>query len=355
VNLDDVQAIAKLDSEDVLGAAERFAEQCREAWAIGRAARDLPDGAGVESVVVFGMGGSGISGDVVQALVEPRLGVPWRTIKGYGPMPEWVGRNTLAFLVSYSGDTEETLAAFEEVHARGARAVVVSSGGRLAELATSHGMAHVQIPGGLQPRASLGFLALPVLAILVEIGLVPDCSDDVEEAVASLADSSKTCGRDVPVESNPAKQLATSLSQRVPVVYGGSGIGEVLAYRFKCDLNEYAKCPAFAHSLPEMSHNELEAYGSANAASRKGFVVVMLRDAGDNERIALRFDIIKRLIESSGSDVIEVHSQGISPLTRMLTLFMLIQLTAIYAGLINDVDPGPVLVIQNLKQQLADQ
>jgi glucose/mannose-6-phosphate isomerase len=355
VNLDDVQAIGKLDSEDVLGAAERLAEQCREAWAIGRAARDLPDGAGVESVVVFGMGGSGISGDVVQALVEPRLGVPWRTIKGYGPIPEWVGRNTLAFLVSYSGDTEETLAAFEEIHDRGARAVVVSSGGRLAELAASYGMAHVQIPGGLQPRASLGFLALPVLAVLVEIGLVPDCSDDVEEAVASLADISKTCGRDVPVEENLAKRLATSLSQRVPVVYGGSGIGEVVAYRFKCDLNEYAKSPAFANAVPEMNHNELEAYGPTSEAIRKGFVVVIMRDADDHERVALRFDIVKRLVEESGSEVIEVRSQGISPLARMLTLVMLTQLTAIYAGLINDVDPGPVPVIENLKRKLADQ
>jgi glucose/mannose-6-phosphate isomerase len=355
VNLDDVQAISKLDSEDVLGATERLAEQCREAWAIGRAARDLPDGAGVESVVVFGMGGSGISGDVVQALVEPRLGVPWRTIKGYGPIPEWVGRNTLAFLVSYSGDTEETLAAFEEIHDRGGRSVVVSSGGRLAELAASYGMAHVQIPGGLQPRASLGFLALPVLAILVEIGLVPDCSDDVEEAVASLADISKTCGRDVPVEENLAKQLATSLAHRVPVVYGGSGLGEVVAYRFKCDLNEYAKIPAFANSVPEMNHNELEAYGSTSEAIRKGFVVVILRDADDHERVALRLDIVKRLVEESGSEVIEVHSQEISPLARMLTLVMVTQLTAIYAGLINDVDPGPVPVIENFKQQLADQ
>jgi glucose/mannose-6-phosphate isomerase len=354
VNLDDVQAISKLDSEDVLGAIERFGEQCREAWAIGRAARDLPDGAGVESVVVFGMGGSGISGDVVQALVEPRLGVPWRTIKGYGPIPEWVGRNTLAFLVSYSGETEETLAAFEEIHDRGARAVVVSSGGRLAELAASYGMAHVQIPGGLQPRASLGFLALPVLAILVEIGLVPDCSDDVEEAVTSLADVSKSCGRDVPVEENLAKQLATSLAHRVPVVYGGSGLGAVAAYRFKCDLNEYAKSPAFAHSVPEMNHNELEAYGSTSEAIRKGFVVVILRDADDHERVALRFDIVKRLVEESGSDVVEVHSRGISPLARMLTLVMLTQLAAIYAGLIKDVDPGPVPVIENLKRQLAD-
>lgn len=354
MNLDDVQAIAKLDSEDVLGATERFADQCREAWALGRAARDLPDAAGVDNVVVFGMGGSGISGDILQALVEPRLGVPWRTIKGYGPVPEWIGRNTLAFLVSYSGNTEETLTAFEAIHARGARAVAVSSGGRLAELAGTYGVAHVQIPGGLQPRASLGFLALPLLAILVEIGLVPDRSNDVDEAVAGLGNLAKSCSRDIPVEKNMAKQLATSLSGRVPVIYGGSGLGEVVAYRFKCDLNEYAKSPAFANSVPEMNHNELQAYGSSNAASLHDFVVVLLRDADDHERVALRLDIMKRIVEGAGSDVIEVHSQGISFLARMLTLVMLIQLTAVYTGLINDIDPGPVPVIENFKRQLAD-
>ncbi|MPZ92756.1 MAG: bifunctional phosphoglucose/phosphomannose isomerase [Actinobacteria bacterium] len=352
VDLDDVQGITKLDSEDVLGATERFAEQCRQAWALGRAARDLPDADGVENVVVLGMGGSGISGDVVQALVEPRLGVPWRTIKGYGPLPEWIGRNTLTFVVSYSGDTEETLAAFEEIHSRGARPVAVSSGGHLAELATGYGVAHVRVPEGLQPRASLGFLALPLLAILVEIGLVPDCSDDVDEAVASLADISKNCSRDIPVDENMAKQLATSLAGRVPVVYGGSGLGEVAAYRFKCDLNEYAKTPAFANSLPEMNHNELEALASAN---REDFVAVLLRDAEDHERVALRFDVAKKLLERTGAEVIEVRSQGISPLARLLTLVLITQLAAIYGGLLNDVDPGPVPVIEDFKRQLADQ
>jgi glucose/mannose-6-phosphate isomerase len=352
VDLDDVQGITKLDSEDVLGATERFADQCRQAWALGRAARDLPDADGVENVVVLGMGGSGISGDVVQALVEPRLGVPWRTIKGYGPLPEWIGRNTLTFVVSYSGDTEETLAAFEEIHSRGARPVAVSSGGHLAELATGYGVAHVRVPEGLQPRASLGFLALPLLAILVEIGLVPDCSDDVDEAVASLADISKNCSRDIPVDENMAKQLATSLAGRVPVVYGGSGLGEVAAYRFKCDLNEYAKTPAFANSLPEMNHNELEALASAN---REDFVVVLLRDAEDHERVALRFDVAKKLLERTGAEVIEVRSQGISPLARLLTLVLITQLAAIYGGLLNDVDPGPVPVIEDFKRQLADQ
>ena len=353
MDLDDVRGITKLDSEDVLGATERFADQCREAWAIGRAARDLPDADGVENVVVIGMGGSGISGDVVRALVEPRLGIPWRTIKGYGPLPEWIGRNTLTFVVSYSGDTEETLDAFEEIHNRGARPVALSSGGRLAELAASYGVAHVKVPEGLQPRASLGFLALPLLAILVEIGLVPDCSDDVDEAVASLADLAKSCGRDIPVNENMVKQLATSIAGRIPVIYGGSGLGDVAAYRFKCDLNEYAKTAAFSNSFPEMNHNELEAYGSANATIRENFVVVLLRDVDDHERVALRFEAVKKLVERSGAEVIEVHSQGISAPARLLTLVLITQLTAIYTGLINDVDPGPVPVIEDFKQQLA--
>jgi glucose/mannose-6-phosphate isomerase len=355
VNVDDVQAIGRLDSEDVLGATERFADQCREAWSIGRAARDLPNGVGVENVVVLGMGGSGISGNAVQALVEPRLGVPWRTIKGYGPLPEWVGRNTLALSVSYSGNTEETLAAFDELHERGARSVAVSSGGLLAARAAEYGVAHVRLPGGLQPRAAFGYLTLPLLAVLVEVGLVPDCSDDVDEAVETLADIAKRCGRDIPAGENVAKQLGASLAGRIPVIYGGSGLGEVAAYRFKCDINEYAKAPAFAHFLPEMNHNELEPYGSTHPPAREQFVVVLLRDGDEGERVALRLDVAKRLIAESEAEVIELHSQGISRLARLLSLVLTNQLAAIYAGLINDIDPGPVPVIERFKQQLAEQ
>lgn len=354
MNLDDTQSISQLDSEDVLGATERFAEQCQAAWELGRAARDLPDAGGVENVVVVGMGGSGISGDVVQTLVEPRLPVPWRTFKDYGPLPEWVGRNTLAFVVSYSGDTEETLAAFEELHDRGARAIAISSGGRLAALAAGYGVAHVLVPGGRQPRASLGFLALPLLASLVEVGLIRDCSDDVDDAVSSLAAISKSCNRDIPEEENVAKQLASALAGRTPVIYGGTGLGEVAAYRFKCDLNEYAKSHAFANAIPEMNHNELEAYGSKGAASND-FITVLLRDVDDHERVGLRLDVVKELLRSAGNEVIEVHSRGISRLARMLTLVMLTQLTAIYVGLVNDVDPGPVPAIEEFKSRLADQ
>jgi glucose/mannose-6-phosphate isomerase len=353
-DLDDTSAITRLDSIDVLGAIERLAAQCREAWTLGAAAGDLPNADGVENIVVLGMGGSGISGDVVQAVVEPRLGVPLQTIKGYGPLPEWIGRNSLVFAVSYSGDTEETLEAFEEAHHRGARAVVVSSGGRLGELAASYAVAHVRIPGGLQPRAALGFLALPILAVLVEIGLVPDCSDDVEETIATLADIAKRCGREVGTEENAAKRLARSVNGRVPVIYGGTGLGGVAAYRFKCDLNEYGKSVAFYNVIPELDHNELESWDALAELTRERFVAVLLRDSGEHPRVALRFDLTRKLMEERLATIVEVHSEGTSALARLLSLVMITQLAAIYVGLGYERDPGPVTVLQDLKQRLKD-
>lgn len=354
IDLDDGAAIERLDSLDVLGAAERFAEQCREGWALGRAARDLPGADGLQHVVVLGMGGSGISGDVLRAVVEPRLAVPVVTLKGYGPLPEWVGRNSLVFAVSYSGNTEETLAAFEQAHDRGARGVTVSSGGRLAELASMYGVTHVGVPTGLQPRASLGFLSLPLLAVLCGMELLPPLDDDVAEAVEVLGEVCRRCHRRTPVANNPAKSLAVRLSGRVPVVYGGEGIGAVAAYRFKCDLNEYAKVPAHWHYLPELDHNEIVGWSGLQELTRAHYCVVLLRDRCEHERIALRFDVTARLIAGSAADVVPVHSQGQGDLARLLSLIATTQFAAIYTGLARGVDPGPVEVIEALKAELSE-
>jgi len=352
--LDDLNEITRLDSEDVLGAVERFADQCREGWEIGSATAGLPDGSGLDSIVVLGMGGSGVSGDVVQAVLEPRLPVPLRVIKSYGPLPEWIGRNTLVFAVSYSGTTEETVAALDEAIERGARVVTISSGGALAETARSHGFAHVQIPPGLQPRASLGYLTMPILAVLVQIGIAPEMQDDVDEAVEVLGDLASRCHRKRAQDENPAKDLASRIAGRVPIIYGGYGIGAVAAYRFKCDVNEYSKQPAFWHLLPEMDHNEIVGWNVSEALTKEHFVLVLLRDAGDHERIRLRFDLTRDLIGSHAREVIELASEGIAPLARILSLVLITQLAAIYAGLANGVDPGPVESIAKLKSQLAD-
>ncbi|MDQ4095823.1 MAG: bifunctional phosphoglucose/phosphomannose isomerase [Actinomycetota bacterium] len=354
IDLDDVAQLERLDSEDVLGAVERFSQQVERGWSIGRATTGLPDATGVESIAVLGMGGSGVSGDVVQAVVEPRLPYPWRTIKSYGPMPEWVGRNTLVFAVSYSGSTEETLAAIADAHERGARLITLSSGGPLKEFAQENGLAHIEIPTGLQPRASLGYLTLPILAALVEIGLVPDMQDDVDDAVSVLREVEQRCHRSRSRAENPAKDLAARISGKVPVVYGGYGLGGVAAYRFKCDLNEYGKTPAFWNEFPELNHNEIVGWNKLDDLTGDRFVGILLRHPDEHPRVDLRFEITRSLIEDKFSDWIEVPAEGQTPLAQLLSLILLTQLASIYVGLAYEVDPGPVEVIQNLKQQLAE-
>lgn len=354
IDLNDLAELAKIDSEDVLGAVERFAEQCEEAWQIGLASSGLPSAEGVDAIVVLGMGGSGVSGDVVQSVVEPRLPIHFRVIKSYGPLPEWIGRNTLVFAVSYSGSTEETVAAMEEAHSKGARIVALSSGGPIGELAEKHGIAHVRIPTGLQPRASLGFLTLPILAVLEKMGVLIGIADDVGEAIEVLESLGERCHRDQPTHRNPAKDLAHKLLHKVAIVYGAHGLTATAAMRFKCDLNEYGKVPAFWNYIPELDHNEIVGWSGLTDLSRQNFLIVHLRDVEEHPRIALRFDITKHLIEGNSAGVLELTAEGTSPLARILSLVMVTQLAAIYTGLQYGVDPGPVEVIQRLKAELAD-
>lgn len=343
-----------LDSEDVLGAVERFPEQCREAWEIGRTTTNLPNGEGIDAVLVLGMGGSGVSGDVVQAVVEPRLPLFFRTIKSYGPIPEWVGRNTLVFAVSYSGSTEETLAALDAVLDKGARVITVSSGGPLAAAAASRGLAHVSIPVGLQPRASLGYLTLPILAVMNEMGVSPDLQADMDETIKVLSEMAPRCHRERSVTENPAKDLAARIKDRIPVVYGGYGVGATAAYRFKCDLNEYGKTPAFWNEIPELDHNEIVGWNKLDDLTSRHFVVVLLREPGEHERVNLRFDVTRRLIEDRVAEFIEVNAEGESVLARLLSLIFVTQLASIYVGLAYGVDPGPVDVIMKLKDELKN-
>ncbi|HEU4480370.1 MAG TPA: bifunctional phosphoglucose/phosphomannose isomerase, partial [Actinomycetota bacterium] len=282
-----------------------------------------------------------------------RSPIPITVAKGYGPLPEWVGRNTLVFGVSYSGNTEETLEALEDAHDRGARAVIVSSGGALAERAVRYGIARVSIPGGLQPRASLGYLALPILAVLQKIGLAPVLDPDVAETISVLEDLAKRCDRSVTTGDNPAKALARRLLGGVPVINGSTGLTATAAMRFKCDLNEYGKVPAFWNFLPEANHNEIVGWSGTTSTSLDDFVVVFLRDDGEHPRVSARFDITKSVIDGNVRDVIELRSAGTSALARLFSLVFVTQLAAVYVGLANEVDPGPVAPIEDLKSALA--
>lgn len=351
--LDDLGAIERLDTLDMLGELESFADKMRGALAIGQGVTGLPDGLGVDSVAVLGMGGSAASGDLVRALVEPRVPVPFAVVKSYGPLPEWVGRNTLVLAVSYSGDTEETLYTFDEAHERGARVVSLSAGGRLAEMAEEFGGAHILVPPGLQPRAAIAYLLVPLLVVMARIGLVSDPTEDIEESMSVLADMAPRCDRMTPRVENPAKDLAARLAGRVPILYGGPGIGGAIARRFKCELNEYAKFHAFCNEIPEMNHNEI--VGWTTAAEIGGdYVAVWIDDPDDDDRINLRWQITRNLIEDSAADIVELTPEGESPLARLSSLLYMTGLAAIYTAISHGVDPGPVEVIDDLKKRLAE-
>jgi glucose/mannose-6-phosphate isomerase len=177
---------------------------------------------------------------------------------------------------------------------------------------------------------------------------------DVDEAVEVLSDLASRCHRKRAMDENPAKDLASRIAGRVPVIYGGYGAGAVAAYRFKCDINEYGKQHAFWHFLPELDHNEIVGWKVSQDLTGQHFVLVLLRDADDHERVKLRFDLTRDLIGSQAAEVIEITSEGDSPLARILSLILVTQLAAIYTGLANGVDPGPVEAILHLKKQLAD-
>ncbi|MFN2593313.1 MAG: bifunctional phosphoglucose/phosphomannose isomerase [Actinomycetota bacterium] len=353
IDLDDSDAIARHDSLGILGVVEGFADQCAAGWDIGRAARSLPDATGVTSIVVLGMGGSGVAGDVAQSVLEPRIGEFFRVVKSYGPLPEWVGRNSLVIAISHSGNTEETLSALDSAHERGARAITISSGGKLKDVASESGIAHVEIPGGLQPRSALGYLAMSLLGVLTQVGIAPDMDKDVNDAVADLAEVAGRCHRSTSLAENPSKDLAQRLSGTVPVIYGAGPL-TTAAMRFKCDVNEYAKNPAFWNYLPELDHNELESFNRLVEVSRATLSLVFLRDhADEHPRITARFDITRGLVEDRVKQLIEVPAQGRNPLARLLSLVLVTQLAAIYMAFLNDVDPGPVETLERLKRDLA--
>lgn len=351
--LDDHDSLERMDSLGVLPAVEAFADQCRAGWATGLAASGLPDPAGLESVVILGMGGSGAAGDMLQAVLEPRFRLPVRVVKGYGPLPEWVGRNSLVFAVSYSGNTEETISTLNEAHERGARSVVVCSGGALAEIAQQHGMALVLVPAGLQPRAALGFLAMPLFGAVSALGLVANLEDDVDEACKVVEELAAGCNHLVPLDDNPAKDLALRLIGRVPFVYGGQGIGATAAYRFKCDLNEYGKTHAFYNYFPELNHNEVVGWSRPLPMARKDVVAVFVRDTDEHPRVARRFEVTRELIEDKLEEVVEVWPQGEGALARLLSLVFVTQMAAIYVGFGHRLDPGPVEILDRVKKELG--
>jgi glucose/mannose-6-phosphate isomerase len=349
--LDDPAYLTKYDPEDYLGVVERFGDQIRDAEARARAVEGLPSAEGIDSIAVLGMGGSGISGDVAGVVLDDRSPLFFDTLKCYG-LPRWIGRNTLVFAMSYSGNTEETVATFEEATRRGARAVVVSTGGEISKLGRELDVPIVEIPGGLQPRGAIGYLSIPILVVLERIGVGPPIADDIKETASLMYERAREFGRDA--ADNPAKRLAKGLLDKIPIIYGTEGLAEVAAYRWKCQLNEVAKVPAWWNTFPELNHNEVVGWKEVADVTQKSLGLIVLRHDQEHPRNAARIEATVPLIQDNVALVHSVTATGESTLARLFDLIYFGDFTATYLALLQEVDPSRIEVITKIKKRLAE-
>jgi glucose/mannose-6-phosphate isomerase len=344
--LDDTRALARIDGHQSGRVLAEFPLHCQRA----RALRAEPAAALARPrvVVVAGMGGSAVGGDVLAACAADSLDVPIIVHRGYG-LPAMAGRDALLIASSYSGETVEVLSAVEVALARRVPVVALTSGGALGALADRAGFPRVTLPGGLMPRMAFGYLVIPALAVLAGCGTPVATEAEVDEALEVVAAQGEDLDPARRADKNEAKRLALAIGRRLPAIYGGPLTGTA-AYRWKTDLEENAKALAVAGALPEMNHNEIEIWRGPGA---QGLHAVLLREDGEPPEIARRFTLLRELLDPAAGGVSEAWARGRSRLARLLSLVQLGQWVSYYLAMLHEVDPWPVPMLTEVKRRLG--
>ncbi len=349
--LDDMDAIKNLDASDMLGFIQNFPEQIEEAVKI---AKEIE----IETfkpyqIVIAGVGGSAIGGDILASWLFKRIEIPIFTNRAY-KLPSFVGKNTLLFAVSYSGNTEETLSLFEEGIKKQCKVIAITSGGKLEKRCKEENVKLISIPPGKPPRAAVAYLFIPIVVVLKKLGIYePD--REVKVAIENLKGLRKKLVPESSTENNPAKQIALRLQGETPIIYG-LAIFNAIARRWQTQLNENAKVLAWYGAFPEMNHNEIEAW--VNDKNSKSFAAVLLRDDFQHEsRLQKRVKLTKSMIlQKHAKKVIEVVAEGGEEkdyLARMLYSMYLGDFVSIYLAILRGIDPTPVKAIASFKKELA--
>jgi glucose/mannose-6-phosphate isomerase len=352
INVDDPATYTQLDPGDMFGRIAELPDQCRAGWTLGQAL-DLPDDyRQVDQVVIVGMGGSAISGAVLAALVAPECRAPVLMIRDYD-LPAWVSPATLVIAASHSGNTEETLTAFEQARARGCKLVTIATGGTLAQRAARYAAPLVRYEYNACPRATLGYSLAPMLAVMGKLGLVRDYAPDMEEAVAVMRAWQAEIAPDAPVARNSAKRLAGQMMGRAVVIWGSSVLAQA-ARRFKGQLNENAKTWASFEILPEADHNAIEGVQFPEDVLPKLFVL-FLTSSLDHPRVQLRCRLSRESLMTAGVNTEALAARGQSALAQVLGVIHYTDYVSGYLALLNNVDPNAMDAITNLKQRMAGQ
>ena len=332
----EVDSTGQLD--DVLALPEHLGDAL---WRVESAAIEPAESSGL---VVCGMGGSAIGGDLAAAALGDRLTLSLETVRGYALSPV-TPPDRLVLCSSYSGNTEETVACYEAAAALGARRIVASTGGALTEAARRDGVPVIGLPAGLQPRVAVGYMFVAAVEAARIAGAGESLRSEIDSAAAHLTDAREAlCDR--------AAEVARRLDGSVPVI-AGCGLTGPVAYRWKCEVNEMAKWPAFSQRMPELDHNEIAGWERAGSDDAPSFTAVFLTDRDQHPRVRQRFELTAELVAPHAVDVLSIETEGETRTERVLWSVALGDLVSLALAGLRGVDPGPVDVIETLKDRLG--
>jgi len=358
--LDDPVRIEKVDKKGMLNLCLRAHVLCREAVLLSEGMelpREVKISSGIRiryatprNVIVAGMGGSSIGGELLQDFLQDVSPVPILTCNNY-ELPAYAGRDTLVFVNSYSGETEETLSAFVEAVKRGCMVVAITSGGHLKSFCEKLKLPCLIVPSGLPPRAALPYFFFPLLAFMKKLG-VASGNEDLTETERVLEEISRENSPQIPLEDNLAKRLAVKLRGTIPAIYGSRKLRAV-AHRWKTQLNENSKAPCKYEVFPELNHNEVVGWEAAESLTKR-FSVVLLRDPDEPPQLKLKIETTKRIALRKPCSVLEVHARGKSEMAKMFSLIHVGDLVSVYLAILLGVDPWPVETISKIKRELKE-
>lgn len=349
-SLDNQELYPRLDPSGLRQRLLDFPDQCRRAW---REASEFPlslDLGRCKQVLVTGMGGSAIGGDLLADLASTSPSVPVIVIRSYR-IPYALDQDTLVLSCSYSGNTEETLATFQQASSQGATIIAVSSGGALGREAQARSLPFFRIGYEGEPRSALGYSFIVPAVLLAKLGLLDTEGIGFEEAFAAVDSLVPTLREDVPLSDNPAKQLAQALHNRLIVVYG-SGIYSGVSRRWKTQFNENSKVPAYFESLPEAHHNAVVGLSLPDEV-KELTTALMLEPYEISPPMARRYEVTRELLDRDSIPHHTIKGMAGSPLAQMLTTTLVGDYTSYYLAILQGVDPSPVNSIAYIRERMG--
>ena len=347
--LDQPEKVKKIDKSNMLGHLMKTPDYCQDA--INRAKQiKVPEKVKPKNIVIAGMGGSAMGGEILQDWLRDELPIPIQVCKDY-TLPAYANKDTLFFANSYSGNTEETLSVFLDAIHRKCTTIAITSGGHLLSFSKELQVPHLTIPSHLPSRVAIPYLFFPLPVLMEKMELLPSIEEKLQEAIQTLKKVGEENSPKIPTEDNPAKKLALQLAETIPIIYGFRQY-QSIAHRLKTQFNENSKVPSKHDVFPELNHNETVGWEAPELLT-KNYSIILIRDHDEPPEIRNRIETTKSLTFHKAKKVLEIYARGKGKLAKMFSVLRVGDFTSVYLAILQGVDPTPVKIIDEVKRELG--